>query len=76
MQHNIHPVVQKDRLYEELPVYKSDTFTKAEEARFQRNIFIETKKHRQIQPILIDKQEPENTDGNPKRQKPKIAGNI
>ena len=38
MQQNIHPVVQKDRLYEELPVYKSNTFTKAEEALFSGQI--------------------------------------
>ena len=56
MQHNIHPVVQKDRLYEELPVYKSNTFTKAEEALFSGNLHKEESSANTTDPI--DKQEP------------------
>lgn len=56
MQQNIHPVVQKDRLYEELPVYKSNTFTKAEEALFSGNLHKEESSANTTDPI--DKQEP------------------
>lgn len=56
MQQNIHPVVQKDRLYEELPVYKSNTFTKAEEALFSGNLHKEESSANTTNPI--DKQEP------------------
>ena len=56
MQQNIHPVVQKDRLYEELPVYKSNTFTKAEEALFSGNLHKEESSANITDPI--DKQEP------------------
>ena len=55
MQQNIHPVVQKDRLYEELPVYKSNTFTKAEEALFSGNLHKEESSANTTDPI--DKQE-------------------
>ncbi len=56
MQQNIHPVVQKDRLYEELPVYKSNTFTKAEEALFSGNLHKEESSANTTDPI--DKQAP------------------
>ena len=56
MQQNIHPVAQKDRLYEELPVYKSNTFTKAEEALFSGNLHKEESSANTTDPI--DKQEP------------------
>ena len=56
MQQNIHPVVQKDRLYEELPVYKSNTFTKTEEALFSGNLHKEESSANTTDPI--DKQEP------------------
>ena len=56
MQQNIHPVVQKDRLYEELPVYKSNTFTKAEEALFSGNLHKEESSANTTDPI--DMQEP------------------
>lgn len=56
MQQNIHPVIQKDRLYEELPVYKSNTFTKAEEALFSGNLHKEESSANTTDPI--DKQEP------------------
>ena len=56
MQQNIHPAVQKDRLYEELPVYKSNTFTKAEEALFSGNLHKEESSANTTDPI--DKQEP------------------
>ena len=56
MQQNIHPVVQKDRLYEGLPVYKSNTFTKAEEALFSGNLHKEESSANTTDPI--DKQEP------------------
>ena len=56
MQQNIHPVVQKERLYEELPVYKSNTFTKAEEALFSGNLHKEESSANTTDPI--DKQAP------------------
>ena len=67
MQQNIHPVVQKDRLYEELPVYKSNTFTKAEEALFSGNLHKEESSANTTDPI--DKQEPRIQE--PKTQKMK-----
>ena len=67
MQHNIHPVVQKDRLYEELPVYKSNTFTKAEEALFSGNLHKEESSANTTDPI--DKQEPKIQESKTQKMK-------
>lgn len=67
MQQNIHPVVQKDRLYEELPVYKSNTFTKAEEALFSGNLHKEESSANTTDPI--DKQEPKIQESKTQKMK-------
>lgn len=67
MQQNIHPVVQKDRLYEELPVYKSNTFTKAEEALFSGNLHKEESSANTTDPI--DKQAPKIQESKTQKMK-------
>lgn len=67
MQQNIHPVVQKGRLYEELPVYKSNTFTKAEEALFSGNLHKEESSANTTDPI--DKQEPKIQESKTQKMK-------